>query len=124
MSTDAIDTENQEQPQVDEKPLNKMTANELRDLAREVPGITGAHAMKKEELLAAIKKARGVEEEKPVKKTKALKPILSVKELKKKILVLRKEKDAARETGDRHQLDILRRRINRLKKQTKKAAKA
>jgi hypothetical protein len=26
-----------------EKPLDKMTAKELRDLAKEIPGITGAH---------------------------------------------------------------------------------
>jgi hypothetical protein len=38
-----------------EKPLEKMTAKELRKVALEIPELTGVHAMKKEELLAAIK---------------------------------------------------------------------
>ena len=37
-----------------EKPLDKMTAPELRALAMQL-GFTGVHAMKKEELLGAIK---------------------------------------------------------------------
>ena len=41
-----------------EKPLEKMTAKELRDLAKEIPGITGAHGMNKPELLTEIKKTR------------------------------------------------------------------
>jgi hypothetical protein len=39
-----------------EKPLEKMTAKELRDLAKEIPGITGAHGMNKPELLTEIKR--------------------------------------------------------------------
>jgi hypothetical protein len=46
-----------------EKPLEKMTAKELREIALEIPEIEGVHAMKKEELLAAIREARGAEEE-------------------------------------------------------------
>ena len=37
-----------------EKPLEKMTAKELREVALEIPEIEGVHAMKKEELLEAI----------------------------------------------------------------------
>ena len=33
-----------------------MTAKELREIALEIPEIEGVHAMKKEELLAAIRK--------------------------------------------------------------------
>jgi cell division protein FtsX len=53
-----------------EKPLEKMTAKELRAIALEIPEIEGVHAMKKEELLEAIRKSRGVEkaEEKEAKK--------------------------------------------------------
>ena len=43
-----------------EKPLEKMTATELRGIAKETPGITGAHGMNKAELLAEIRKARGI----------------------------------------------------------------
>ena len=50
--------------------LEKMTATELRDYAlKNHPDITGVHAMKKEELVVAIKKARG-EEVKETKKKK------------------------------------------------------
>jgi hypothetical protein len=45
-----------------------------------------------------------------------------VKELKKKIGQFRLDKQKARETKDRKKVDILRRRINRLKKQTRKVA--
>ena len=41
--------EGKEQEQ--EKPLDKMTAKELREIAIEIPGVTGVHAMKKEQLL-------------------------------------------------------------------------
>jgi uncharacterized protein (DUF3084 family) len=46
-----------------EKPLEKMTAKELREVALEIPELKGVHAMKKEELLAAIRETRGTEEE-------------------------------------------------------------
>jgi hypothetical protein len=55
---------------MEEKDLEKMTATELRELAlKNYPAITGVHAMKKEELLSAIYKARG-EVVKEVKKKK------------------------------------------------------
>ena len=37
-----------------EKPLDKMTAKELRDMALGIEGIAGVHAMNKSELIAAI----------------------------------------------------------------------
>ena len=107
-----------------EKPLDKMTVKELKDIALEIPGVEGVTAMKKDELLAVIKKERGIKEEKPAKekKKKIDKPTLSAKELKGKILLLRDEKRSAREAKDRHKVDILRRRINRLKRRTRKVA--
>jgi len=115
------ETQEQEQ-QAPQKPLDKMTAKELRELAREIPGVDGAHAMKKEELLSVIKKHRGIEDKEPrqERKKKAVKSSLSVKDLKNKITQLKEEKGAQRDTGDRKKIDILRRRINRLKKQTRK----
>jgi len=81
--------------------------------------------MKKEELLGAIKEAWGIEEEEPAKaKTKESKAGLSIKDLKAKIALFKEEKAAAREANDRKKVDVLRRRINRLKKQTRKAAQA
>jgi cell division protein FtsX len=115
-----------EKPPEDEKPLNKMTAKELREIAKEIPGVAGVTAMKKEELLAVIKEHRGIKDEKPAKKkkVKADAPVTSVRELKDKIIQLREEKREARQANDRHKIDILRRRINRLKKQTRKVARA
>jgi len=108
-----------------EKPLDKMTAPELREIAKQIPGITGVHAMKKGELLDIVKKYKGIKDEEPArkKKTKAPKPMANISEIKEKIVQLRKEKQEAREGGDRHRVDILRRRINRLKKQSRKIAR-
>jgi hypothetical protein len=108
-----------------EKPIDKMTAKELRELALEIPGVTGVHAMKKEQLLDAVREYRGIEDEGPAKKRtkKGVKPTVSVKDLKGKIAELRDEKKAAREVKDLKKVDIFRRRINRLKKQTRKVAR-
>ncbi len=109
----------------EEKPLDKMTAPELREIAKELPGVAGVHAMKKAELLEIIKAARGIKEEKPSKKKKLkTEPTWTKSEIKKKILVLRKEKEAAREGRNRHQVDILRRQIKRLKRQTRRIAQS
>ena len=105
------------------KPLDKMTAIELREVAMEIPGVTGVHAMKKEEILALIKEAWDIEDEETVKEKKT-RSGRSVQELKGKIASVKEEKKAARESKDQKKVEVLRRRINRLKKQTRKAAKA
>jgi hypothetical protein len=106
----------------EEKPLDKMTVIELRAMAREIPGVTGVTAMKKEELLSRIKEYRGIEDEGPKKKKKSVAVEgLSVTDLKKKIAVLRVHKEAAYKEKDRKKVTMLRRRINRLKKRTRKA---
>ena len=108
-----------------EKPLDKMTATELREIALGIEGITGVHAMKKDELLKAVKEARGIVEEEPAKKAKkAPKVEAGVEALKQKIVALKKEKEAARKSKDKKKVDIYRRRINRLKKKTRKVAQA
>ena len=114
-----------EEEKAPEKPLDKMTATELREIALGIEGITGVHAMKKEELLKAVKEARGIVEEEPAKKAKkAPKVEASVEALKQKIVALKEEKEAARKSKDKKKVDIYRRRINRLKKKTRKAAQA
>ena len=100
-----------------------MTATELRAVAADIPSITGAIAMKKEELLQAIKEAKGIEDEKPERKRKPkrVKKEVNVKALKKKIVQFKAEKTAAQLEKDKTKVTLLRRRINRLKKQTRKA---
>ncbi len=105
-----------EKEKVIEKPLDKMTANELRELAKTMPEITGVHGMKKAELLVAIKKAKGIEEEVAPKADK------TVRGIKKKIRSLKAEKQAALEAKDKKMAKIYKRRISRLKKQTRRAA--
>ncbi|MCG6917644.1 MAG: Rho termination factor N-terminal domain-containing protein [Deltaproteobacteria bacterium] len=99
-----------------EKPLDKMTAKELRELALGIEGIVGVHAMNKSELIAALKKAQGIEDEKKGDKS------VDVRSIKKKIRELRSQREAVRETGEKDKLQMLRRRISRLKKKTRRAA--
>jgi DUF438 domain-containing protein len=97
--------------------LDKLTAPELKEIAMKIEGVTGTHAMKKEELLKIIKKNRGIPEEPAVKKGTSA-------EMKQALKGLREQKKKAQETKDRKQVGVLRRRINRMKKRTRKQAKA
>ena len=100
-----------------EKPLDKMTATELRKYALELGEISGVHGMNKEELLSAIKKVKGIKEER-----KAVEKV-SVRDLKEKARELRVKKLEAIAAGaSRKQIDILRKKANRLKKRTHQAA--
>ena len=105
-----------QEKQSKEKPLDKMTANELRDVAKEIPGITGVHGMNKAELIAAIKEERGIKDEK-VERTDS-----SVREIKQKIRALKAERKVAMEGKDKKMATTYRRRISRLKKKTRRAA--
>ena len=71
-----------------------------------------------EDLRAAIKKAKGIVEEKKRDTS------VDVRSIKKKIRELRTQKEAMREAGEKDQVRVLRRRISRLKKRTRRAAKA
>ena len=156
-----------------EKPLEKMTAKELREVALEIPEIEGVHAMKKEDLLEAIRKFGGVkkeeakeevkeekeekeeaaeaeeeakeekeeakkreqeekkkeqeakkkEKEEAKKKEKEEKKVgVHMAEFKKRIREFKVLKAEAVEKGDVRMAKIYKRRINRLKKRTRKAA--
>ena len=126
-----------------EKPLDKMTVAELREaLKKELPDMTGLSSMKKDQLLEAIKEARNSEDETPAKeataqkaapkkaapkkttpkKTAGPKKVMTAKEMKQEIVRLRAEREAIRQEGDKKKIEIIRRRINRLKKLTRKAA--
>ena len=101
---------------VKEKPLEKMTVKELRELAKDIPGITGVHGMKKDELIVEIKKAKGIKDE-PVKKGDA-----SIADLKKKIKAFKVQRREALEAKDKKKATIFKRRISRLKKKTRRVA--
>lgn len=99
-----------------EKPLEKMTAKELREMAIGLPGITGVHGMNKPELISAIKQAKGIAEEKTVT-NKA-----SVRDIKMKIRALKGKQGEALRADDARMAIRLRRQINKLKKKTRRAA--
>ena len=98
-----------------EKPLEKMTAKELRELAKSIPDIVGASGMNKAELISGIKRSRGIEEEAPKKGG-------SAREIKQKIRGLRIEREKALEADDEKKAAIFRKKIIRLKKKTRRIA--
>jgi cell division protein FtsX len=109
-----------------EKPIEKMTAKELREMALGVPGIHGVHAMKKKELLVAIRQAKGIPEpelkkEKKVR-VKKEKVILTAAQLKQKMKELKAKREEILQQRNLKMAQILRKRINRLKKLTRRVA--
>ncbi len=99
-----------------EKPLEKMTAKELRELAMSLEEITGASGMNKAELIGAIRKARGIEEPASRKKSG------SIREMKHKMRELKARREAALKEENEKMAAILRKRILRLKKKTRRVA--
>ncbi len=102
-----------------------MTVKELREIAMNIPDITGVHAMKKAELLEIIKKEKGIETEgTPKKKAHVGKhpDLLTATDIKKKIEEIRAKKQEAMDKNDKKLVNIYRRRINRLKKRSRKLA--
>jgi hypothetical protein len=98
------------------RPLEKMTTTDLRELAKGLEGVSGVHAMKKEELIEALRKSKGIKAEKE-KKARA-----SVHALKKQIRTMKAKRAEAIAARDRRLATIFRRRISRLKKKTRRAA--
>jgi len=101
------------------KPLDKMTAKELRQLVvvKKIPSIVGASGMQKEELVTAIKGVFGIKDEEG-----AVSPYKDqIFTLKKTIRTMRVEKGAVEARKDRCQL---RRKINKLKKRTRRLSRA
>jgi len=109
-----------------EKPLEKMTAKELREMALGLPGIHGVHAMKKEELIIAIRVAKGIPEPEHKKEKKIVakkeKVVLTVAELKQKAKELRAKREELFQQRNLKMAEILRKRISRLKKRTRRVA--
>ncbi len=101
-----------------EKPLEDLTVKELKEMALAVGGISGVSAMKKAELIVALKQAKGI----PVKEVRE-KPIETVVELKHKMRALREERETLREQGEKARIRFLKRRISRLKKKTRRLSR-
>ena len=93
---------------IKEKPIDKMTVKELREIALQIEGLVGVHGMNKSELLEVIKEVRGI---KDTPKTKAG---ASTKEIKVQIKALADK--------DKNLSTRYRRQISRLKKKTRRAA--
>lgn len=112
-----------ERKEKQEKPLDKMTATELRKYALELGEISGVHGMNKAELLSAIKKVKGVREEGKAAGKPEVREELSARGWKEKAKEARNKKLEARAAGaSRKQIDILRKKANRLKKRSRRAA--
>ncbi len=59
---------NEKKKEPKEKPLGKMTVKELREIAKEMPEITGVHGQNKAELFNAISEVSGITDKSPKKK--------------------------------------------------------
>jgi hypothetical protein len=105
-----------ENGEITAKALEKMTVTDLRNIGMDLPGIVGVSGMKKEELIVAIKEAKGIKDE-SVKKADA-----SISEIKKKIKAFKAQRQAALEAKDSKMATIYKRRISRLKKKSRRAA--
>jgi hypothetical protein len=104
------------------KPLDKMTAKELRELVlKQIPQITGASGLGKDELLVQIKEVLGIGGEEGAKVSPYKTKILS---MKSKMRDLRTKRAETAGEGERKAKEILRRKINKLKKRTRRLAKA
>ncbi len=109
----------------DEKHLDKLTIKELRDIAAEFPHERAIHDMKKEELIAFIKEAKGIKDEAPLKKKKHVAKIkMSKPELKAKIRALKGFRRQALESSETEKAVLLRHQISRLKKISRRVVAA
>jgi len=114
--------------------LSTLTVKELRELAKSLPGVSGIHSMKKDELVSLLLEHGATPDSgqpssgqpEPKEKTKrapqkqARKEPPTKAELKAMIREMSAQKESAREQGDRGLVTQLRRRINRLRKRTRK----
>jgi len=94
--------------------LEKLTAVKLRELAAQYEEIAGAHAMKKDELVVAILKARG----EPIKKEKKGAPTIAG--IKRQIRSLKQEK--AQLAKDPKKVAGLRKKSKKMKRLTRALA--
>ena len=102
------------------KNLEKLTIKELREIAAGIPHEKAILDMKKEELVAFIKEARGIKEEIPAKKKKHVAKIKMTKpELKARIRESKALKTQAMESNDNKKVVMLRHQLTQLKKKSR-----
>jgi hypothetical protein len=100
------------------KPLEKHTVKELKEMALALGSIQGVSAMKKQELIDAIKVAKGI----PLKKERDT-SVVSIIDVKKRIKLLKEELAVMRETQDKNASNRTRRKISKLKKKSRRLAR-
>ncbi len=101
------------------KPLDKMTAKELRQLCIDkIPQIRGASGMSKEELLSSIKEVLGMSQEEGGKSGAYKEQIKSLKARMKELQEQRLNLPKSR----RRERDVLRKKIHDLRKNTRRLA--
>jgi hypothetical protein len=109
----------------DEKHLDKLTVKELREIAAEIPHEKAIHDMKKEELVAFIKEAKGIKDESPIRKKKHIGKIKMTKpEIKAKIREMKTLRLQALEAKENEKASQLRHKISQLKKKIRRLAVA
>lgn len=101
-----------------DKPLDKYTVKELKDMALALGTIQGVSAMKKQELIDAIKTQYGI----PLKKERST-GVVSIIDIKKQLRSLKQELASMHEAGQRIPAMRLRKKISRLKKKTRRMAR-
>jgi hypothetical protein len=102
----------------DGKPLEKHTVKELKEMALALGSIQGVSAMKKQELIDAIKGAKGI----PLKKERDT-SVVNIIDVKKGIKSLKEELALMREKRDRNASNRIRRKLSKLKKKSRRMAR-
>lgn len=104
-----------EQKEKKDRPLETWTVKELREEALKSGEVQGAHGMNKEELLSAVRKIKGIPEPETKKSE-------GIRELKAKVQDMRSKRDQEREEGaSRSRLNVLRKKIAKVKRETRTA---
>jgi len=125
MSEETHHKKHHDEKHYDEHHLDKLTIKELREVAAEFPIERAIHDMKKEELMAFIREAKGIKNEAPVHKHKPKGKIkLTKPEVKAKIRELKIMHGQALEESDAKKAVLLRQQISRLKKISRRVAQA
>jgi len=107
----------------DEEHIEKLTIKELREIAAQYPHEKAILDMKKEELVAFIKQAKGLKDEPHARKHKPKGKVkLTKAEIKVKIRALKLMKGEALESNDGKKAIFLRQQISRLKKISRRIA--
>jgi len=101
-----------------EKNLEKHTVKELKEMALALGSIQGVSAMKKQELINAIKVVKGI----PLKKERDT-SVVNIVDVKKRIKSLKEELAIVREKQDRNTSNRIRRKVSKLKKKSRRLAR-